>query len=224
LDDVGTSGGMDIVETASDAEEANGLLYEEIPESGNARTVSLQIPQKLQIVIDPFEMDGKGQIYSEQYMVRNMGETAGTLTLAFVCRLGGDGVQEVWQERDGIHDGQSKSLYVEIVFGEMERLVLSADSSEYSAQLEPGEEMTMYFTGEVNENASEQWEDGDIVIDGIYIWDEAGESRLGESEDARLNAPETSTAKEPLNGEAVDGEGPTEEDLVKAPCLKKARL
>lgn len=96
LDDVGTSGSMDIVETASDAEEANGLLYEEIPEFGNARTVSLQIPQKLQIVIDPFEMDGKGQIYSEQYMVRNMGETAGALTLAFVCRLGGDGVQEVW--------------------------------------------------------------------------------------------------------------------------------
>lgn len=106
----------------------------------------------------------------------------------------------------------------------MERLVLSADSSEYSAQLEPGEEMTMYFTGEVNENASEQWEDGDIAIDGIYIWDEAGESRLGESEDARLNAPETSTAKEPLNGEAVDGEGPTEEDLVKAPLPEESEV
>lgn len=41
--------------------------------------MSLVIPQKLELIIDSFEIDGKTQVYSEKYDIKNAGKTIGVL-------------------------------------------------------------------------------------------------------------------------------------------------
>ena len=38
----------------------------------------LLMPQKFEIVMDPWEMDGRTQVYSEQYIIKNTGDMSGT--------------------------------------------------------------------------------------------------------------------------------------------------
>ena len=75
--------------------------------------VSLVIPQKLEVVIDPFEIDGKTQVYSEKYSVKNTGETKGVLQLTqLACKSGKSGEVKVRKNQDGIHDGEKKKIYL----------------------------------------------------------------------------------------------------------------
>lgn len=55
-------------------EEINKEKNKEKSEPEDTDLKQLQIPQKLEVVIDPWEMDGKSQIYSEQYVIRNDGK------------------------------------------------------------------------------------------------------------------------------------------------------
>lgn len=157
--------------TPSNAEEEPEEAEEkEAADGKKLGLANLQIPQKLAVVLDPWEMDGKGQIYSEQYIIQNAGNMSGVLTLSFTCRPGGDGSASVVTRREGLHDGEHKSLYIKIVFGNGEELCLSEEGAEYRIILDAGEELAVCFDGELNENASEPWEDGDIEIEGIYSW------------------------------------------------------
>ena len=114
---------------------------------------NLQIPQKFEVVIDPWEMDGKGQIYSEQYIISNTGDTPGILTLSnLVCRPQEQSGVVVRTDKEGLHDSGDKSIYMEMLFGNNERIVFSEESSQYQTELAPGEELPVCFVGEVNEN------------------------------------------------------------------------
>lgn len=195
--------------------EETGTSSGETSDTADTGKVSLQIPQKLQVIVDPFELDGKEQIYSERYTIRNTGERAGTLTLSFACRPQEENGLTVVQESDGIHEGEEKSVYLEIVFGDTERLVLSAEPSEYRAELGAGEELSLYFTGEVNENAREQWEDGDFTIEGVYRWEAAEEALTDESggEDPEESAdPDTGEAdgRDSVSGNALPDDASAE--------------
>lgn len=143
--------------------------------SKNAAIISLWIPQKLEVIIDPWELDGKGQIYSEQYAIQNVGDVAGILTLAFLCRTQENSGVIVRQEKEGLHDDENKAIYIELKFGDGNKIILSQEKSEYQVELKPGEEVSFYFMGEVNENVPEQWRDDNIVIEGSYSWNIAEE-------------------------------------------------
>ena len=81
--------GIEAAEKKSDdkEKESEDKNPENDSDAGMSEVENLQIPQKLEIVIDPWEMDGKSQIYSEQYTIRNTGEAAGVLTLSqLICR------------------------------------------------------------------------------------------------------------------------------------------
>lgn len=134
---------------------------------------SLQVPQRLEVVIDPWEMDGKSQIYSDQYAIRNIGETAGVLTLLrLTCKSQEKSSAIVRTDKNGLHDNEEKAVYMEMIFGNGDSVVLSEKESEYRAELKPGEELVLWFTGEVNEYADTGWEDGDITVGVVYSWDE----------------------------------------------------
>lgn len=165
---------------------------------------NLQIPQRLAVVLDPWEMDGKGQIYSEEYVIQNMGKMPGTLTLSFVCRLGeGSGVS-VKSEREELHDDDNKSLYIKIVFGNGDEVCLSEESTEYKTKLEEGEELTIRFEGELNENASESWADGDVSINGIYFWNrEEAQPKMNFQENAEEFKKSEKRYATPSNAEHV---------------------
>lgn len=139
----------------------------------SAEMKELQMPQKLEVTIDPWEVDGKGQIYSEQYVIKNTGEKTGILTLSHLtCRPQEKSGVVIRTERDGIHEDGRKSIYMEMIFGTGERIALSEEGREYEAELKPGEEITLEFGGEVNESASESWESGDVTVGVVYSWEE----------------------------------------------------
>lgn len=146
----------------------------EADETEDALVNRLQMPQKFHIVVDPWEVDGKDQVYSEEYVIRNTGKDAGTLTLSeLMCTPQKNSGVVVKENTKGLHRGKEKSLYMEIVFGNGDTVVLSCESSEYQVELEPGEEITLRFRGELNENASKKWDDGDVAVTIVYAWEVA---------------------------------------------------
>lgn len=140
---------------------------EEEIESGN-----LQMPEKFEVIIDPWEVEGKGQIYSEEYVIRNMGDETGILTLSgLICRPNEKSGAVIRTNRDRIREDKRKSVYMEMLIGTGERIPLSETESVYETEIKPGEKLTVQFTGEVNEYASEGWKNGDVSVGVIYSWD-----------------------------------------------------
>lgn len=163
-------------ENSEGTEPSEGDADEEEKDWEGQGVKTLQMPQELRVTIDPWEVAGKGQIYSEQYVIRNTGEDAGVLTLSgLTCRpREGSGVS-VSTERDGIHKDERKSIYMEMLFGTGDRAVLSEEGGEYQTELKPGEEVTLEFAGEVNEYASGSWDSRDITVGAVYSWEQEEE-------------------------------------------------
>lgn len=167
-------------------------------DAGMSEVENLQIPQKLEIVIDPWEMDGKSQIYSEQYTIRNTGEAAGVLTLSqLICRPQEKSDVIVRTDKGGVHDTEEKSLYMEMIFGNGESVALSEEGTEYRAVLKSGEELSFWFAGEVNEYAADGWKDEDVAVGVVYSWDEEAIAE-GTNEDAANRVPDIDD--DPMNG------------------------
>lgn len=65
-------GGKDAKEASNEnSEKEQDVVNKNSTVQGNSVLKNLQIPQKLDVVIDPWEMDQKGQVYSEQYNISN---------------------------------------------------------------------------------------------------------------------------------------------------------
>ncbi len=154
-------------EPSKKAEESSEVLSEK------EDVEHLQIPQKMQVVIDPWEMDGKGQIYSEEYIVKNTGQKPGVLTLSdLACETGEESGVTVTDDARGLHDNADKSIYMEVILGDDDKIILSQKGVVYEAEILPGEELRICFSGEVNENAKESWKDGDIGVRVTYSWEQ----------------------------------------------------
>lgn len=155
----------------NDAEENTESKSIEYENNKAPVTERLEIPQAMAIVIDPWEIDGKEQIYSEQYVVKNSGETAGILVLSGrICKQQDKDDVVVKANKERLHDDEVKSVYMEMEFGNGDKVVMLEEDSKYQVELESGEELKIRFTGEVNENASRSWEDGDITVNVVYSW------------------------------------------------------
>ncbi len=178
----------------------------------------LQIPQKLEVVIDPWEIDGRGQIYSEKYVIRNDGETSGRLILSnLACKVPEQSGVVVTTNPAGLHDDSEKSIYMQMIFGNGDGVCLSQESSGYEAELQPGEELFIHFEGEVNENASESWRNGDVAVNVVYSWeliselDDANEKEeIPEDIDSEVSGDKTDEDKE----EQIDASEQIKEGLA----------
>lgn len=186
--------GEPAVEGLQGADAAANSAEEEVP--------VLEMPQKIHLIIDPWEIEGRGQVYSEQYVMKNNGENPIKLDLyGMACKPGEQSGVVVNTEREGIHDGDSKAIYMEMMFSNGESVIFTEEEAEYSVELKPGEELALWFAGEVNENTSQAWRDGDIKVIIMYQWDDGCQEQaenIGES------------AREGSDGEAVPGAEATE--------------
>lgn len=199
----------DSSELAADLEEEPDGSGKELPDSSNKdlsdnaevlEKESLQMPQKLEVVIDPWEMDGKGQIYSEKYQIRNTGEDTGRLTLSgLTCKPQEKSGAVVRTDRDGLHEDKRKSIYMEMVFSTGERIVLSEEGAGYEVELRPGEEVSLEFSGEVNEYASGSWDNEDIIVGVVYSWDMEEDTADVSGDAAEI---EEETGKDDKSGDA----------------------
>ncbi len=185
----------------TEPEAVSGNSAEEETVSELPELAHLQIPVKMDIVIDPWEMDEREQIYSEEYTVQNAGETPGILVLEFSCRVREDAGLSFWENQNGLHDSGEKRIYMKVLFGTGEEAVFFSEGAKYQTQLQPGEKLSLRFTGEVNENAEDPWKDGDLEIVGTYSW--TAEDVLPDKAE-REEVPET-------EGETADGNVPSVE-------------
>lgn len=191
----------EVSEEAADDGDSDGIKKDEAP-SVTEGINHLQVPQKMQVVIDPWEMDGKSQVYSEQYIIKNTGETRGTLILSDIaCKTGKNSGVTVKNKAQGLHDDKDKSVYIELRVGSKDNIILSQKGVEYKTEMNPGDELPIVFSGEVNENASKNWKDGDVDVTMTYAWD-AEESPIDEEKND-LNNEEEETKEEmhPENSE-----------------------
>lgn len=164
--------GIGMETSSGELPEENTVSSGDSVSSGDTGICSLLMPQEMKIVIDPWELDEKGQVYSEQYTVRNTGDTEVLLDLwSLVCMPGDENGASVWMDPAGIHDSQEKAVYMEIVFDNGDRRVLSQEGARYEAELEPGEELVFWFSGAASEKAQQPWKDGDVTVTMAYSWD-----------------------------------------------------
>lgn len=133
----------------------------------------LQVPKKLEIVIDPWEIDEKEQIYSKPFTVKNTGDIPGILTLSFTCKVKEKEGVTIMETQEGLHDSKEKLIYIKAVFESGEEFVFTEEKTQCQTELLPGEEVSLWFEGEVNENAKEPWRSGDIEIEGMYSWEKS---------------------------------------------------
>ncbi len=202
-------------------EEINKEKNKEKSEPEDTDLKQLQIPQKLEVVIDPWEMDGKSQIYSEQYVIRNDGKEPGMLTLSnLACKVSEQSGAVVTTNRAGLHDGDEKLICMQIIFGNGDRIDLSENDSTYQAELQPGEEVSLCFEGEVNEYASESWKDGDVAVTVAYSWDlkqtsdeasqvdnaDANSGEINENKEGRLDGGDQESEETAKNEEVTEEE------------------
>lgn len=196
-------------------EDENGRKSEEPqPADGKRKEqklCSLEIPQKLGVIIDPWEMDGRGQIYSEQYVIKNTGDVTGILTLTFVCRKGEDSTAVIRTDTAGLHDDKNKSIYIEMIFGDADRMVLTEEGVEYQVHLQPGEDLSVSFAGEANEYASESWGDGDVEIEGVYSWNTLENTYPAEEESIQDISSEESKEQKAVSEESGGEEEASDE-------------
>lgn len=141
------------------------------PEKSEAKDCGLQIPQKLDIFLDPWEINGKGQIYSETYVIRNTGEETVDISLyGIVCIPGKNSGTQIKTSEKGLYENKKKNLYMEMVIDGRTKITMSEKGSEYQTRLDPGESLPVYFTGALNGDSSKEWKDGDIRISMKCSW------------------------------------------------------
>lgn len=159
------------VETGELADESGQIEKKWRTEEG---FTSLQVPQKFDITMDPLEMDGKTQVYSGEYVIKNTGSAEGMLKLTGIADGIGNKVH-IQTDNDSVHDGNGKNIFIELIINEEDKIVLSPEGTDYEIMLEPNAGVKLTFVGEMNENASEDWVDSDVKISVIYEWETADE-------------------------------------------------
>ncbi len=125
----------------------------------------LQVPDNIDFVIDPWQIAGKGQVYSEEFVIKNYGTRTGKLYLEnMVCLPGKEGSAVIIEDKDTIAKGTEKKIYIEMQFDSGECFVLSQAEKEYYIEMMPGEEVHFWISGKINDESASQWQDGDVVI------------------------------------------------------------
>lgn len=133
-----------------------------------AQIMCLQVPDNLDFCVDPCNLSGRGQVYSERFAIENSGSVGCALHLrniacqsAGVCVVGG---------REEVYARDRANIYLELAFENGDLYVLSAEGQEYTVLLEPGEELAFCLRGAVNEQASEGWEGKEMSVSMKYSW------------------------------------------------------
>lgn len=88
---------------------------------------------------------------------------------------------------------------MEMLFGNGEQVVFTQESSQYQTELKPGEELSICFAGEVNENAFGKWEDNDISVSVVYSWEAVEELQDPAEEESIQNEEEEIKEKTQLD-------------------------
>jgi hypothetical protein len=145
-------------------------------------TLNVMIPASVRITIDPLEMSGKGQIYSDAYAIKNLGDTDVVLSFTdmrvdFANDRDFEALALPFDENAA---SKRKSIYMVVDFGrgDIPPVVLTDLSRESevripirAAQNDPNGEdsLSLRFSGSVNHAPEVAWQSGDVSINLTYL-------------------------------------------------------
>lgn len=182
----------EVPEAADGAEEEENVLY------------SVSFPTDTHACLDPGNLSGKGQIFSEYYAVENYGNTEVKITIKNidVYYASTEDVYEFSDEEIDDHSSKVKKMNIGMVWGKeneeaektiylsegvREEEVLTLSASEYEengefVSLKEGSTGYFYFTGTLNANPNIEWEEGELIVRFDYeiLSTESGEEKKEE--------------------------------------------
>jgi hypothetical protein len=190
------------------------------PESYHeAELLNVIVPASLDFTVDPFEIAGRGQIYSIPYRIENRGDEDVLLTFSDMRVLfSGEGEFEMLSEPFDINSGSSRKaicLYLNFDRGELPPVILTDQNraEEMSIILcgagtdaEGLSDLALTLSGSVNHAPGADWSDGDVKINIHYRLE------LVPSEEEILTDPEAGQDEERTQDEeqGQDEERPDE--------------
>lgn len=161
------------------------LLAENEPEGEaplDPEILQIAVPSAIDFTMDPLELGGRGQVYSDEYLIENCGEADVLLTITDIgITFANDtdflALAEPYDTKAGL---KSKAIYLTLEFARegMEPIVLTDGSGAQeislllaAQDLEMGNEdsaVVFSVTGNLNPYSSVDWLDGDVQIHLSY--------------------------------------------------------
>ena len=189
------------------------------------------VPSSLDFIIDPFELAGKGQVYSEEFPIINCGETDVLLVFADIAVIFANDTEfESLAEpfdKQGFHDEKSAYLVLDFGCDDMTPFVFAHGETDLPIQIalyaeQDAPACALSISGSVNPYPANEWRDGDIRIQLTYqleaLQDESASSLSEEAE-----SPEDLDKPEDLDGieEPVETEEPEAPEEMEEPAEAK---
>jgi len=194
---------------------------EAAPESGEIFNVAM--PLSLDFTIDPYELAGRGPVYSDGHMLENLGDH--DVILAFVdieviFREGAD-IIPLPQPFDGPDDTEEKEIYLLLDFGrpdvqplvltappdEMPRIFLSATDDDFSFCI-------LTISGDVTPYPAKEWMSSDVKIRITFIIESAqADSGFEDKDEPEPDEPEPDESEPDEPDEHTGSDGQESEAL-----------
>ena len=168
--------------------------------------INIEFPSKLPIVIDPYEIAGNGQVYSELFRIENKGNALTSVIITEVpCIYAEDeGVKPCKMPDSLLEETEAKRIYMELKFYsetekglELFETVCITDDEAWqpvNVQIMPGESVLFEVTGALSLVSEQPWKLGDVEFSISYMC-------------------ELMEEKEPLESDTQNVEESTEEEV-----------
>ncbi len=190
-------------EISGDAEEEEDVSEEDLKTEEEAHELSciynVSFPTDSRVYLDPDNLSGRGQIFSDEFKVENYGNTDVTIKIKNievyyrstekVYELSGEEVTDghpyvkklnvdiVWKNEE-----ENTEKVLNVIEGISDENVLDLKASKYDEdgnfiELNKGSTGLFYFTGSMNANSALEWNNGDMIVSFDYEIVEAEEEQ-----------------------------------------------
>jgi len=146
----------------------DAIFHEETiaDETDTETIINVSVPTNLDFKIDPFEIAGRGQIYSDDYIIQNVGATDVLMTISQVQVIFANeyDFQAVAHEIDYDYQSPVKTVYMVLNINSSPLIITDSAIGEYETILLDGDKLKLSVSGNLNMFPAERWRDGDIKI------------------------------------------------------------
>lgn len=138
------------------------------------QATAVELPQNLNFYLDPDNRNGRGQIYSDKYMIRNAGMEAVTFSIDMTLSLLDAQSSLIFCPKEWVDEPWERSIYMYAVFEtgqEMDVCVLTdGGPCRKTVSLAPagqeGDSVYISFGGRLSR--SDGWKSGELAVDALY--------------------------------------------------------
>ncbi len=157
-------------DAVSDNDAISGNKPKKLIDPDALKIITLRVPRNLNFVIDPWEINGKGSIWSQEYVFSNNGKAPVELKMRDIKCSAREGIfcagAQVSPEEVIGASGKAVQMKLELSNGDV--IYVTEDGGSYETIVDAGESFTLTVIGIISDEAKEQWQDGDLSLSLSY--------------------------------------------------------